>query len=293
MSEQQSIDDTKRQRKNKQNRESKERRKQIDQAKFLERHEELKLLRKKLSQPPPIKQPEFQYMSLEEYINQPPFNYCRQKIKQQVQKMGKYEKGLHIKYRLYRARHKYDLRKRKVEDFEDGKCRCDDECGEKCHNMVTGEVCNESNCNLYPKICKNNWMDCKPTTCAPAKEREELGKGLKATYKIESGTVIGPYVGEFKRKQARGEVTYRVDLSMKGKINRINKEGCIDALKRGNILRFVNHSCAPNCTFVKKNVYGVETHFIESVKDIEVDEFLSINYNKKFDPCYCERCRNV
>ncbi len=65
----------------------------------------------------------------------------------------------------------------------------------------------------------------------------------------------------------------------------------IDARDRGNLTRFINHSCDPNCELIPKNVAGYMRIAIVAVKDIEPGSFLSYDY--KFETNQAERfaCR--
>jgi len=66
---------------NKRNRQYRARKKQREQAKLLEQlKHDPKRYESILSKPPPppIKQPDWKYMSLEEYLNQHRFDFCRQ-----------------------------------------------------------------------------------------------------------------------------------------------------------------------------------------------------------------------
>ena len=62
---------------------------------------------------------------------------------------------------------------------------------------------------------------------------------------------------------------------------RLNHEEVIDPSKKGNMARFINHSCDPNCSTEKMNVLGECAVGIYAIKDIQEDEELSFNY--KFD----------
>ena len=296
MDEQQRNADYKRLMTNKRSQEYRARKK----ARLLEQYKRDPKRCEMISKPPPIKEPDWTYMSLGEYLNQNRFDFCRQAPKQPdpVVEMREVEQQLRIKYGIDSAQagaHQYKLRQtncRLKKSIEDGqRCKCNDECGVACLNLGAGEMCTQLNCRVYPKICKNNWMDCNMmVTCIPVTESEVLGKGLKTTIDIESGKIIGPYVGELTDRKAKGIGTYRVDLTLKGKVKGKCIEVCIDSKKRGNILRFINHSCKPNCKFVKMNVYGIETLWVKCIKEIKAGNFLSMHYNKKFDPCCCEAC---
>lgn len=65
----------------------------------------------------------------------------------------------------------------------------------------------------------------------------------------------------------------------------------IDARYRGNLTRFINHSCDPNCELIPKNVAGYMRIAIVAIKDVEPGTFLSYDY--KFETNQAERfaCR--
>ncbi len=53
----------------------------------------------------------------------------------------------------------------------------------------------------------------------------------------------------------------------------------IDGYRMGNMGRFVNHSCAPNCEMQKWNVNGVYRIALFAMKDISPDTELTYDYN--------------
>ena len=53
----------------------------------------------------------------------------------------------------------------------------------------------------------------------------------------------------------------------------------IDGYRMGNLSRFVNHSCEPNCEVQKWNVNGCYRMGLFSVKDIAAGAELSYDYN--------------
>jgi histone-lysine N-methyltransferase ASH1L len=69
----------------------------------------------------------------------------------------------------------------------------------------------------------------------------------------------------------------------------------IDARKKGNQTRFVNHSCDPNCRYKKINVDGLPRIAVVCIKDVPAGSFLSCDYlDAEFDiRCRCgsARCR--
>lgn len=66
----------------------------------------------------------------------------------------------------------------------------------------------------------------------------------------------------------------------------------IDPTYVGNIARFINHSCDPNCETQKWNVVGEVCVGIFALKDIKENEELSFDYQfdffkTPFTKCYC------
>lgn len=172
-------------------------------------------------------------------------------------------------------------------------CNCEKsahekDCSSDCPNASTGVICHAQNCGLmynHNIQCSNNWiMDVYPMSkCIPQHEpKKALGMGLLTTRDITPGTVIGPYTGEKKNINDEGDKTYRADL---------NDRICVDALKKGNILRYINHSCTPNCELFKQQICGVETLFVRSLQTITKGAFLYFKYNKEIQgKCMCDKC---
>ena len=76
----------------------------------------------------------------------------------------------------------------------------------------------------------------------------------------------------------------------------------IDACKKGNISRFYNHSCDPNCEIQKWNVGGEVRIGFFALRDVEKGEELTFDYNfERFTQndkpmrCHCgaQNCKGV
>lgn len=76
------------------------------------------------------------------------------------------------------------------------------------------------------------------------------GWGLYAEENIAANDMIIEYVGEKIRPAVAGIRELRYDKQGIGSsyLFRINDDFTVDATKKGGIARFINHSCAPNCT---------------------------------------------
>jgi uncharacterized protein len=129
------------------------------------------------------------------------------------------------------------------------------------------------------------------------------GRGVFALKLISKGTRIVEYKGElisdaeadrrYSRKHAGSPHTmlFSVDGGL-----------VIDATRRGNSARWINHCCQPNCEIADQG----HRIFIEARRDIRTGEELTYDYNlqigerhtkaaKREHACYCgaRRCRGT
>jgi SET domain-containing protein len=112
------------------------------------------------------------------------------------------------------------------------------------------------------------------------------GEGVFAAEAIRKGTRIIDYAGELIRHD---ESELREDeYSAQGCIwvFRVNRAWSRDANVDGNIARFINHSCSPNCHFeiVDKTIW------IRALRDIRRGEELTYDYKttgNRHIPCRC------
>ena len=105
-------------------------------------------------------------------------------------------------------------------------------CGEQCQNQ---------------RIQKHEWVEGleKITTC-------DRGYGVRTHQTLKAGQFILEYVGEVVSEQTfRKRMTD--DYSQEHHHYCLNLDGgtVIDGYRMGNIGRFVNHSCDPNCEMQK------------------------------------------
>jgi SET domain-containing protein len=121
------------------------------------------------------------------------------------------------------------------------------------------------------------------------------GKGVFAREFIPAGTRLIEYVGE-RITNAEADARYPDEPGVEHHtfLFAIDGDVVIDAAFRGNMARWINHSCDPNCDAVVED----QRVFIESVRDIAADEELSYDYNfileerhspamKRRYPCVC------
>lgn len=101
------------------------------------------------------------------------------------------------------------------------------------------------------------------------------GWGLYAEENIAINDMIIEYVGEKVRQAVANIREIRYDRQGVGSsyLFRIDEDTVVDATKKGGIARFINHSCAPNCTAKIIRVDGTKRIVIYALREIAKSEF--------------------
>ncbi|CAD8059228.1 unnamed protein product [Paramecium sonneborni] len=152
-------------------------------------------------------------------------------------------------------------------------------CGERCLNRFT---CTECDVELCPcaEQCKNRRFQKHDDACVYPLRCGGKGMGLFAGERIQKGQFIMQYVGEiFQINSAFGR--RRVQEYSKSTctyLMKLNNQEVIDPTSKGNLARFINHSCEPNCITEKWNVLGEVCIGIFAIRDINEDEELTFDY---------------
>jgi [histone H3]-lysine36 N-trimethyltransferase len=123
---------------------------------------------------------------------------------------------------------------------------------------------------------------------------EKKGYGLRANTDLRPNDFIFEYIGEVIAENAfrKRMVAYDQEGIKHFYFMSLSRGEFIDATKRGNLGRFCNHSCNPNC-YVDKWVVGDKLRMgIFAEKSIKAGEELVFNYNvdrygANPQPCYC------
>ena len=114
------------------------------------------------------------------------------------------------------------------------------------------------------------------------------GTGVFAAEAIPKNIRIIDYAGELIRNDDKCEAREERYLA-EGHIwvFKVNRAWCRDANVGGNIARFINHSCTPNCWFeiVDKTIW------IRASRDIKRGEELTYDYSTDGDGNIQCRCR--
>jgi hypothetical protein len=117
--------------------------------------------------------------------------------------------------------------------------------------------------------------------------------GLFALEAIEKGDMVIEYVGEVVRQHVADIREKRYEKMGIGSsyLFRLNEELIIDATKKGNLARFINHSCSPNCWAKIINANDQKKVVIYALNRIEVGEEVTYDYKFPFEdekiPCHC------
>ena len=113
------------------------------------------------------------------------------------------------------------------------------------------------------------------------------GNGVFATEAIAKGERLVRYKGTLRTHAEVDEEYGGVDEDGHTFLFTLNDDYVIDGNVDGNIARWINHSCAPNCEAVHEENAKGKTHkdkiFIEAIRDIEPGEELSYNYGIVLD----------
>ncbi|KAJ5474867.1 WW/Rsp5/WWP [Penicillium sp. IBT 31633x] len=167
-------------------------------------------------------------------------------------------------------------------------------CGEDsdCINRATKIECvGDCGCGAD---CQNQRFQKGQFAPVSVIKTEKKGFGLRAETNLDPGELIYEYVGEVV-----GEAQFRKRMRQYDEegikhfyFMSLNKGEFVDATKRGNLGRFCNHSCNPNC-YVDKWVVGEKLRMgIFAERPIQAGEELVFNYNVDRygadpQPCYC------
>ena len=150
---------------------------------------------------------------------------------------------------------------------------CDAAIG--CENVHAQRECTDLNCSVGAS-CGNRWLPLEPGLhkCAPMPS--QLGMGLFATSRLRRNSLLGQYVGVVCDENPSAESNYVAQLE--------RDTLWIDSKHRGNLTRFINHSCAPNTYLKRRFIGGLPTLWIfVGERDIPAGTEVTMNYGERAD----------
>lgn len=171
-------------------------------------------------------------------------------------------------------------------------------CGDGCINRMLmiecGPLCTNADRCTNKRFQQHQGWPCRVF------RTEKKGCGITAELQIPAGEFIMEYVGEvidseeFERRQH----LYSEDRNRHYYFMALRGEAIIDATSKGNISRYINHSCDPNAETQKWTVNGELRIGFFSVKTILPGEEITFDYQyqrygRDAQRCYCEssNCR--
>ncbi|CAK7263417.1 histone methyltransferase set2 [Sporothrix epigloea] len=191
-----------------------------------------------------------------------------------------------------------------LSDLESLDCDCAEEltgdgrnisCGEDsdCINRATKIECVEGGCNCGDG-CQNQRFQQKQYARVSVIKTEKKGYGLRADADLDPNDLIYEYIGEVINEPAfrRRMIQYDEEGIKHFYFMSLNKTDFVDATRKGNLGRFCNHSCNPNC-FLDKWIVGNKVRMgIFARRRIVTGEELVFDYNvdrygTNPQPCYC------
>ncbi|KAJ6645462.1 putative histone-lysine N-methyltransferase CG1716, partial [Pseudolycoriella hygida] len=171
-------------------------------------------------------------------------------------------------------------------------------CGEDCLNRLIFIECG-SRCAVGDRCTNKRFQKHQNSDCTIFKAGKK-GFGMKAVSVIEAGEFIMEYVGEVLNTKQFDErrFKYSNDNIQHHYFMALRSDCVIDATTKGNISRFINHSCDPNAETQKWTVNGELRIGFFSTRTIQPDEEITFDYQfqrygKEAQKCYCEaeNCR--
>lgn len=164
-------------------------------------------------------------------------------------------------------------------------------CGKKCLNRVVSTECCVTLCPAGDS-CKNRRFQMQEYVQVYPIKTETRGWGLAAGQFIRKGQFIIEYLGE----------VFSIDSEIgRARLEKYKTQPCtylmstshnevIDPARKGNMARFINHSCDPNCETQKWNVMGEVCVGIFAKKNINEEEELTFDYRLDTHKTQLTRC---
>ncbi|KAI5292635.1 histone methyltransferase set2, partial [Ascosphaera acerosa] len=152
-------------------------------------------------------------------------------------------------------------------------------CGTDCVNVATKIECPSD--SLCGPDCQNQRFTNHRYADVSVFKTEKKGFGLRANADLRAGDFIYEYIGEVIGEQAfrRRMVQYDQEGIKHFYFMSLEAGVFVDATKKGNLGRFCNHSCNPNC-YVDKWIVGDRLRMgIFAGTNIQAGEELVFNYN--------------
>jgi len=161
-------------------------------------------------------------------------------------------------------------------------------CGDACLNRLTNIECGPR-CKMGMFCGNTDFQECNYSACS-VKRADNKGFGLFADRNIAAETFIIEYVGEVVNAEQleNRKLSYDKEGKSSKFFMQLRSGQFIDPTIKGNLSRFVNHSCDPNATAEKWLVNGEVRIGMFSKRDISAGEEITIDYQmNSAQECLC------
>ncbi|KAL6899608.1 hypothetical protein ACP4OV_006266 [Aristida adscensionis] len=156
-------------------------------------------------------------------------------------------------------------------------CRADSTCKDDCECRGLSVSCSK-NCRCSD-LCTNKPF--RKDKKIKIVKTNRCGWGAVALEPLEKGDFVIEYVGEVIDDATCEQRLW--DIKQRGDRNfymcEISKDFTIDATFKGNVSRFLNHSCEPNCKLEKWQVDGETRVGVFASRSIKIGEPLTYDYS--------------
>ncbi|CAA2991987.1 histone-lysine N-methyltransferase ASHH2-like [Olea europaea subsp. europaea] len=153
-------------------------------------------------------------------------------------------------------------------------------CGAKCLNRMLNIECVQGTCPCG-ELCSNQQFQKRKYAKLKWFRCGRKGYGLQAHEHISEGQFLIEYVGEVLDVHAyeARQREYALEGHKHFYFMTLNGSEIIDACAKGNLGRFINHSCNPNCRTEKWMVNGEVCVGLFALRDIKQGEEVTFDYN--------------
>ncbi|KAH7057263.1 hypothetical protein B0J12DRAFT_407487 [Macrophomina phaseolina] len=196
---------------------------------------------------------------------------------------------------------------KKQRQMEASTCNCVGRCErDGCFNASLFFECDDRSCNLGPNCGNRQFNNLQKrykddtrqgkyfksfNVGVEVMETPDRGHGVRAMRPFHQDQIVVEYIGEIITQQESDRRVNEVYKDHKAfYLMNFYDKLIIDGY-RGNVARFVNHSCDPNCRMEKWTVNGEQRMALFANRNIMTGEELTWHYNfesyGKEQPCYC------
>ncbi|XP_055518087.1 histone-lysine N-methyltransferase NSD3 isoform X2 [Leucoraja erinacea] len=166
------------------------------------------------------------------------------------------------------------------------RCNCkptdENPCGldSECLNRILMYECHPAVCPAGEK-CQNQCFSKRLYPDSELVRTDVRGWGLRTKVDIKKGQFVTEYVGELiDEEECRNRIKHAHEANITNfYLLTLTKDRIIDAGPKGNLSRFMNHSCNPNCETQKWTVMGDARVGLFALCDVRAGSELTFNYN--------------